>query len=886
MLVLLGKTCRPLPCGEGKSAYNVASCDPVSFVSLLCLHLGVGTPLSDGVVEMSSVLAATVRADDFFFRSYTVDPIGVAQRVLALIDEISLGANAAFTWEALSGPYRITQLARIAREIEKWPAAVSQPTTLRRLIRAMNDPTTTMPLTQLILSEPTLSWPRLWRDLFAALEAKGTEICERQKIIPVAGESDLRRVTRKLLLERPAEQVAFADDKSIIRINGASTAEVADAVAAIVQYEQQGEQSLTIVRSGEAEALDAALVRQDLPALGCGRADRGCAPVEILPLMLDLMSGPADPTTFLAFLSVDPNPLPSGLRRWLIQELTEKSAVYPESACAIVDQYVAKIEDEKISERAAIWKEWLRVGTCGAESVITATLLEPMLQRIESWAEGAMMMPGSDDSIMRAFSALIRNVRSFRDAMTKVATEGLKRIQLQSLIAQVLSPARLTTPREQSSILVVDDPSMIPAATDTIIWWMAHDNVLPRAKRSIWTESERTTLANHGIELLSPEIAVEESYAAAQRLLALTTGRFILVTVDRIADDPASVHPLWFEIEHSFLENSRPKQLSLQSVWSWLASEGQKDLKGIEVALQTPFLSTWKIPQAPYAVRERESPSSLETMLGCPLAWTLKYRAGLYDGSSYGLADGFLLLGILAHACFEEFFKSGAWALPQEQAEIIAAEVFDRCLRMRAGILLTPGRDRERLEAQSKTIAGMLDLAATLLTGGWEFVAAEETVETSDLAQPVRGRLDLLFRRSKMPSEKLVVDVKYVGKRRRQQELQRGASIQLATYSRILRAGDAWPKTAYYIVVSKDLLTVHGDIAPDLYRIKGEDEGDVWSRVETAITTTTARLSQGLVDVGIEDENPSVLAEAGRVAPAPCKYCDYRLFCRTDRRSA
>jgi hypothetical protein len=150
----------------------------------------------------------------------------------------------------------------------------------------------------------------------------------------------------------------------------------------------------------------------------------------------------------------------------------------------------------------------------------------------------------------------------------------------------------------------------------------------------------------------------------------------------------------------------------------------------------------------------------------------------------------------------------------------------------------------------------------------------------------VRGRLDLLFHRTKSPGEKLVVDVKYVGKRRRQQELMYGTAIQLATYSRILRAGESWPKTAYYIVFSKDLLTVHADVVPGLYKINGESENDVWSRVESAITHTTERLAKGIVDVGLQDENPRVLAEAGRVAPAPCNYCDYRLFCRTDRRSA
>lgn len=884
MIVHLGRTCRPLPCGEGQSAFNVASCDPASFVSLLCLHLGIAVVEGDSVVEMNAVLAEKTRPEDFFSRSYAVDPIGVSQRLLALIDEISTGAGPEFDWSAISAPPRIVQLARIAGEIERRPKAALQASTLRRVIAALKAADAPKPLTRLVLSESQASWPLLWRELFSALATKGVEIGARECVVPAAGTSDLSRVTSKLTTEKSKEPIAFADDQSIVRVNGASVVEVADAIAAIVESEQKKGHSVTIVRSSEADALDAALARQDLPILGSARADRGAGPVEILPLMLEMMSGPPDPATFLSFLNIDPNPLPIGLRRWLVRGLNENSAVDPDGASSIVDQYIAKIEDEKISERAEVWKGWLRLGS--TDSVITAASIEPTLQRIETWAESSLALRGSDDSVQRAFGALLGNIRSLREAMTAVAKKGLTRIQLQSLIAQVLSPVRRSTPRERSPLLVVDDPSMVPGATDTVIWWMAHDSVLPRARRSIWTDAERAALASHGAEILSPEIAVDESYTAATRLLASAEKRFVFVTVDRIGDDPVSVHPLWFEIEESFSEKTRPASMSVQGVWDWLASAGRKDMEVIDVAPHTPFLPTWEIPAAPYVRREHESPSSLEKMLGCSLAWTLQYRAGLYDGASYGLADGFLLLGILAHACFEEFFKSGSWALPQDQAATAAASIFNRCLRTRAGILLTPGRDRERLEAEAKTIAGMLDLAATMVAGGWEFVAAEEAVEATDLAQPVRGRLDLLFRRTKNPGEKLIVDVKYVGKRRRQQELMRGAAIQLATYSRILRAGKSWPKTAYYIVFSKDLLTVHGDIAPNLYRINGESEGDVWSRIEAAITQTTERLAQGIVDVGLDDENPRVLAEAGRVAPAPCNYCDYRLFCRTDRRSA
>ncbi len=883
MIVHLSKYAKPRLCRDDQGRFNEASCEPASFLALLSLHLGLAWPEGDIVADINALIDAHINPEDFYYKSYTIDPIGVSQRLVELMTEILLGAGADFQWSSIQNQPRLKQLSGIASEVESHPIYLL-PLKLRSLIKTLKEPATKTQIASLILSEPRPAWPRLWRDLFSALETKGTQIIARERPGIFDGNTNLNRVAQRIL--DLSETTCPMDDQSILRVNGASVSEAADATAALIQSEFHDNRTLTIVRSSESKALDDALRRQNFPILGINQSDRGSGPAEILPLVLDLMTTPPNPATFLAFLKVEPNPLPVGLRRSIIRELNENAAVDSKKSCALVDHYTAKIDDPNISERAALWKEWLCMDAMPFSDGITSHGIEPILARLEAWASTFVLMPDMEVSTAIGLRTLNANIHSLRNAMTTVAKRPMTRIRFQNLMAQVLSAPRISSTREQSSVLVVDHIAEVTAQSDTVIWWMAHDSIVPNHNSSTWTKPERDELARVGIELQSPNIAIDESYSAATHLLAMARQRFVVVTVDRIGDDPVAVHPIWYEIMESFSDESKPKTLNVQAVWEWLSSLGQKDLAHVDGAPHTPFHTSWEIPNAPYANRERESPSSLEKMLGCSLAWTLQYRAGLYDSTFYQLADGFLLLGILAHACFEEFFKSEAWILPQEEAQAHATKIFEHCLRTRAGILLTPGRDRERLDAESKTVTGMLDLAQIMIDGGWEFVAAEETVEAQDLAQPIRGRLDLLFRRTKSPDEKLIVDVKYVGKGRRQQELLHGNAIQLATYSRILRHGESWPKTAYYIVISRDFLTVHGDIAPNLYKINGEIEADVWSRIEAAITATTERLAVGVVDVGLDEASPKALAEAGKVAPAPCSYCGFRLFCRTDRRSA
>ena len=72
----------------------------------------------------------------------------------------------------------------------------------------------------------------------------------------------------------------------------------------------------------------------------------------------------------------------------------------------------------------------------------------------------------------------------------------------------------------------------------------------------------------------------------------------------------------------------------------------------------------WVVPGGHAAPIERFSATSLNALLGCPLQWVLRYRAGIRTGG-HALPPLFLLNGTLGHRLVENLHAQGAFDLKQ-----------------------------------------------------------------------------------------------------------------------------------------------------------------------------------------------------------------------------
>ena len=250
------------------------------------------------------------------------------------------------------------------------------------------------------------------------------------------------------------------------------------------------------------------------------------------------------------------------------------------------------------------------------------------------------------------------------------------------------------------------------------------------------------------------------------------------------------------------------------------------------------------------SLREVESPSSLEKLLGCSLLHALTYAGGLWPGRSGTLPDGALLLGSVCHSILERVLARTGFT-PDEAAEE-AERLFDTTGPFLGASLFLPGAERDRAVARRAVRDAARHLVGLAARLGVSKVEVERALEAPWPGGTVRGRADLVF-----TSPSAVVDLKW-SKGIRRDLLRNGGALQLAAYARLLAHEDGLrglPPVAYYILRDAVLLAQSERDFPGAEAVGGPPPRDVWAAVESAALAARERLARGeLVSPGREQD--------------------------------
>jgi hypothetical protein len=280
-----------------------------------------------------------------------------------------------------------------------------------------------------------------------------------------------------------------------------------------------------------------------------------------------------------------------------------------------------------------------------------------------------------------------------------------------------------------------------------------------------------------------------------------------------------------------------------------------------------------RVPAA-LALRDEESPSSLETLLGCSLAWAFRYPAGLAPGLASGPPrPGPLLFGKLAHHLLAELLQGGATAPDalRARAEALVDAELDRLCET----LALPRRQVERTRVRQAVVRSAARLGELLsrtdaAVRGTEIDAAARLAGTG-----VRGRADLVLR-----DPDAVLDLKW-GVSTSRAHLERGTALQLAVYAELFAQEGRRPETAFLVLDRQELLGEHASTLPGARTPGPHRAADVWRAVEAAIRARVAELARGeLAAPAADGTDVDAGLVGGVITIAPrCGYCDFDVLC-------
>ena len=827
------------------------------FIEALETALGLGG-LRDSPVERALGLVSALEGNaGFWEKSVLVDPIGCARRILTLRDELWMCG-----WRGQGKSKRLRELAAVVKDVRP-----GRPDRLGAIAEALK--TRSAGVERLEILDDPEGLPAVWRAVVAGLQKQGTVIDYRQlKQVEASGDLGASRL----------KGFVPVGDGSLQLLRPGGQLEAAEHVAAWLSG--MSDLSKTVIVWGDA-VLDQALHRYGLPTTGEESGINRSALLAVMPLVISLGWEPADPQRAYELLTLPDGPVPGKLARRLADALYRWPAVGGEYWNRRLEKWISRIDDREYLESL---KERIGVifGACvPRDSRYPVEEVVRRLNSLERWLRGRME---SGEKDKESWKAAIDQCLAMRRLVGSYGRESLSRMDLGVLVEQAGEAASPPRPwAAQAGVNAVGNPGCVAGEVEHIVWWNFSLSMASPPSKIPLSAGEESELRELGVDLPDPGREAVREAARWRRPLEQASESVLLVCPQKGADGEDNFpHPAWDEIK------ARLKGRQLESELLSERPRGRK-MPGMTrrelLALPRP-VEEYRVEKGLVELGERESPSSLGPLIGCPFQYVLENSAGLSSGLPFELpeADDSRWRGNMSHRLIEEvleILKGGKKLSPQE-ARDKAGEIFDSDAPRLMAVLFLPGNDTARAELRRAICLATENLVSLLSGMGLEVKEIEERHEDRAMGITVSGKLDLL-----VGDPDKVIDLKWAGAKWRIPEMEAGTSYQLATYSRLLRpkGKKAFPPVAYYMIRENRMLTTDKKAFPKAEPIDGPGPSVPWAALQKAYAEIAKAIKGGTVLAPVEYKkkpggDPGKIEDGRLLLPPPCFYCDFECLCK------
>jgi ATP-dependent helicase/nuclease subunit B len=818
-------------------------------------YLRVLQSLDDGTRSYSRALAA--------------DPLGTAAYVLELRDALRA---AGWAGGELDGSARLRNIAAAEAELPDG-VRTGRADGFHQVLDALAA-AVVLPCPLVIqLAEPDYHFDFVTRAVLGRIAELGAEVIQPPADEPHAdGTSDLGRLQRALM-GGPAE--ALVGDGTVVVLDAETPLEAAELLASWWRDHRRPDATWIVPR--DADLLDTAMHRYDLPRVG-GTATRAAPPtLQVLPLRLALAFTPQDPMAAMELLTLPCAPLPWRLRRDLQHALSNMPAVWSEKWLKAV---------EKHPDHADQVAAWFAGTPTGSDGIRRADVVE-ICRHVADWARarGAAESPEA---------AAYHDAAAVADRLARMVAGipgdgGVTRLLLEQLHAAAQVGGQRQQGGEAGCPAVAATPAAAVGRYDHLVWWGWVGDESPASIH--WTHGERAALDGAGLDVAPPGTRQAQSAALWLRAVLQASERVVLVRWRLEGSAAVGEHPLADRLAaclgadwsaHCIVDAAAIRAGESGALAHWLPAT-------VPVAPSPAVapVALWRVPAGTLEAQHTLSPSSIERRIACPLQWTLKSVAEL-RAEAPGLPSDPITAGNTAHAVLGNLLLDRGAAELDALADDACREhwgaEFDRVVAATAATLLMPGKEGDRARLRETVISAGAALARILARSGLRVIAAEKPVSGTFAGQAYAGRLDLLLEGD---GRHAIIDMKLSRDGDHATSVEKGRALQLALYAHAGRDAGAYPPTAYFIVSKQRLLTTSDAFnatprqGPDSAAIIAAAEaewhageallrkGMVLARGKHALAAGTAALEQlELAPLGVHmDLKPS------------CDYCDYRTLC-------
>lgn len=849
---------------------------PQGFIGVLETALGLvpaDEPEALRIRQYMRRIQALPAGSRFYTKSFDSDAWGTARELLQWRDELVMHGwdDRADTGRGQTQP-RIAALAEIEKVTAETLSAGLADRFQTVLGKLKGKPS--LPVSRILLQEPTGLLPSPWQDLLGRLEACGVMVEE-------------------------AEQPQ-TEPQEIVMLESEHTWPLAQTVASWLNgFDQKTD--VALLCQLDAGQLDQAMHGLGLPATGQISKSAQLSVYQLLPLLLENIWKPVRIDRLMELLSVPVSPVPGFAARFLVEAIAKAPGLEGTKWQEALENIRKRkceylIKDELAEDEAAVEAErftkdldqWLRLSRVDAAEEAPSSVVTAAIQRLVEY------LAKISDSLPSARVAMghCRDMLMVLEDMGSISKPLLERI-----LDDVIGPGRsVGNLREAASWGVISNPSQLIAPVDTLIWWGFTDPSSPSA--DVWNRGELEWLAAQGVHIDRPQLVRSRERFYWQSLMK-SCKRLILCKPEELDGQVVPVHPLWFEIEADTSLNVKPQHQHALQLLTIEAPElmGVKlQLEPVKMRASIDITAIKHAVAAPQFTPAKLSPSSIGTLFGCNFKWLLE-TLGIDASDMMSFPEEAAMIGTLAHQVLEDLLTlkevpvkdssvdsaEKRFAIPDPDDAIkLAGQRFDiRVPEMAADLLLPENAaDYEGIRKRVMDAAG--DVSRRFTNAGFVSVTCEEWIRTELNGIPVNGRADVIAYDKNNKAH--IIDFKYsYGSNFYREKISKGRDVQLIIYSRML--GEQESPVAYYLVPKREMLTNSPVFAVDVVESKS-GIGEGWGRVSQSVGSALSLIRKGeVVAQGLYSEEELKQREAecdqkGDIyLDPPCRFCDFAALC-------
>lgn len=833
---------------------SIGSCylNIAGFLNLLETRLGVNSPdtsFTNRLVDYLDCIERTKNPAAFYQASYKQDPFSVARKLLLWRDELYMAGWTGSFSKKVSLSKRLIDIESIETlanpEVSKNIGQRFQ----YILERLKHD---TVFISQVILHDDLDHFPPLVKKVIEAIGAN----LQRQECVKASAIDGTDLAQLQNIMTNSMAKSEFSNDGSVLLIETDDIRSSYTLSSHIIgaAYSDNKQEGISVLCENDGQILDECLESIGLPRAGFSQNSSWRPVFQVMPLSMELLWNPVNPTKILQFLSNPVCPLSGAIRYPLAQTMAETPGLGSQSWHEKIEKIIAKEDTKKDQE--AIKKSikfWIENARYDPEKGAPVSVIITRLNALSNWL-GNVMSLYSDKPEQQLYATAKGQTEDLLSAVNRLQdyNDGsLSRDHIRRLIDDIKGVGAPVIDRQAGLSVELKplqkhkQPGSVIKPSSLVLWNGLDGNRGIIAKD--WSDAEIEALEDNNIIFLSDDASLKKLAHERSKPVINAKKKLILIA----SKDRSSDHLLWTQI------------LCLCNGLKPISETQARELLKIKTRETSPLnlplkKREWQLPKsAIIPTRSYSSYSSLDKFIFKPHQWVLSYAAKLRGGSLLITNEGNLLKGNLAHRLIEIYLEqhSDIQSIKLKNIHSWTDKALNELIEKEGATLLEEGAFRDRVAFISIMKTALKNLITHLIESGVVKTKTEFHVESEFMGGALQGSIDIIV--TNKEGVDAIIDVKFGGLKYRRDEIRSSKYLQLLTYDRLLQTK---PHLSFFIISNSHMLNLSHNFFKRGERVDPElglTNDQYWSDIETLWNHRRKHFDNGLIEVTIEGTEPT-----------------------------